>query len=238
MSGASIAERVAETRARIEAAARRAGRDPESVQLLAVAKTFPVERILAAARAGLRAFGENRIQEAAAKLPELRARWSEAEPPELHFVGALQRNKARRALELFDVIQSVDRPELAAALSRAAAALDCHRTVLLQVNVDEEPHKAGAPPGGLPALFEAVAALPRLRVAGLMCIPRRRDDAEAQRPAFARLRSLLEELTLQHPGAGLAELSMGMTADYEIAIEEGATCVRLGTAIFGPRARP
>lgn len=229
-----IAERLATLHARIDAAALDAGRAPADVTLLAVSKTFDADHILEAAGAGLRAFGENRVQEAADKIPDVNAR--APAPLEWHLVGSLQRNKARRAVELFDVIHSVDRLALATALDRAAGELQRRPRVLVQVNVDAEPQKGGIPPADAPALVAEVARLPHLELIGLMVIPQVQPDAEAQRPAFARLHSLLEELKLDHPG--LVELSMGMSADFEIAIQEGATIVRIGTAIFGQRSTP
>ena len=226
-----LAKRIAALHARIERAAQRASRDPGGVKLVAVSKTFGADRVLEAADAGLSVFGENRVQEAAEKLPEVAKRVRGK--LEWHLVGRLQRNKARRAVELFDVIESVDRPELARALARAAEALGRRPRVLVQVNLDDEPQKGGVGPSEAPALVEMVAALPGLELVGLMAVPRARRDAEAQAPAFARLRSLQGELTLQHPE--LTELSMGMSADFEVAVREGATWVRIGSAIFGER---
>jgi len=229
-----LAERLAAVRARIEAAAHISGRNAADVTLLAVGKTFDAESILEAVAAGLRAFGENRVQEAEAKVPLVNER--AAQTLEWHLIGSLQRNKARRAVELFDVIQSVDRPELATALDRAAAELGRRPRVLVQVNLDEEPQKGGVTPQAAASLVAQVAKLEHLQGVGLMAIPRVGPEPEAQRPAFARLRSLAEELKLEHPE--LVELSMGMSADYEIAIEEGATIVRVGTALFGHRSTP
>jgi hypothetical protein len=158
---------------------------------------------------------------------------------EWHFIGPLQRNKARRAVELFDVIESVDRASLARELAQAARALGRRPRILLQVNVDAEPQKAGVPPGGLTDLLETVDALPDLEPVGLMAIPRAASDPEQSRPAFARLRELLEKTNAgRDPSHRLAELSMGMSADFEVAIEEGATWVRVGSAIFGERTKP
>jgi pyridoxal phosphate enzyme (YggS family) len=222
-----IAERLRAVRERIDAAARRAGREPASVELLAVSKTFPAEAVREAAAAGQRLFGENRVQEAAAKIPDC------GDGIEWHLVGPLQRNKARRAVELFDVIHAVDRPELARALERAASQLGRRPRVLLEINVDEEPQKAGVAPGETKGLLEEVRACPSLVPAGLMAIPRACDDPEQVRPSFVRLRELREALCRIEPR--LVELSMGMSADFEVAVEEGATLVRVGTAIFGPR---
>lgn len=229
-----IAERIGELRARIERAAGRAGRPPGEVRLIAVSKTFGAERVAEAAACGLLAFGENRVQEAAVKIPAVRARCAAA--LEWHLVGQLQRNKAKKALELFSVIHSLDRPELARSLERAAGAAQQRPRVLIQVNLDAEEQKGGASPEDVPALLDCVAGLPHLEPVGLMAIPRPRIDPEAQRPSFARLRDLLERLRITQPG--LRELSMGMTADFEVAIEEGATLLRIGTAIFGERSTP
>ena len=227
-----VRERLAVLRARIARAERAAGRPPGSARLLAISKSFAPERVVEAAGCGLRAFGENRVQEAADKIPAVSAAFDTK--LEWHLVGALQRNKARRAVELFDVIHSLDRRSLAHAIDRAAAALDRRPRVLVQVNIDAEPQKGGVPVDEAPALVAEVAALPGLELVGLMAIPQARPDPELQRPAFARLRSLLEGLRIEHPS--LCELSMGMTADFEIAIEEGATWIRLGTAVFGERS--
>ncbi len=221
-----IAARLEQVRERIAAAARRAGRDPAGVRLIAVAKTFPAAAVEAAAAAGQRLFGENRVQESASKIPAVSE--SCGLDLEWHFIGPLQRNKARQAVELFDVIHSLDRPALVDAVAAAAARLERRPRVLLQVNLDAEPQKSGVAPAGLEALAAGVAARPELQLAGLMALPRARTDAEAMRPAFARLRELRDAL-------GLAELSMGMSGDFEVAVEEGATLVRLGTAIFGER---
>jgi pyridoxal phosphate enzyme (YggS family) len=218
-------------RARVAGAARKAGRDPAGVKLLAVAKGFPADRVREAAEAGQLAFGENRVQEAQAKIAALPAL-------EWHLIGQLQRNKARLACELFAAIHSVDRADLAQALARHAEALGRRVRVLVQVNIDEEPQKGGVAPADAPALAGEIASLPALELAGLMAIPRPQPDPEAMRPAFARLRRLREEIRLQAPGSPpLEELSMGMSDDFEIAIQEGATIVRIGSAIFGERPR-
>jgi pyridoxal phosphate enzyme (YggS family) len=232
-----VAERLTDVERRIADAAARAGRDPARVRLVAVSKTFPASRVLEAVSAGLRTFGENRVQEATAKIPAVAA--AASVPIEWHMVGQLQRNKARKAVELFDVIQSVDRTELAAALARAAADLGRRPRILLQVNVDEEAQKAGVLPKAAAQLLADVDRLPQLAPVGLMALPRACDDPEEVRPSFARLRSLLDDLNAGRPDEQrLAELSMGMTADFEVAVEEGATWVRLGTAIFGERKKP
>lgn len=231
----SIAERVEVLSKRIEAAARNAGRDPEKIRIVAVSKTFPAEHVLEAVQCGLRCFGENRMQEAAEKIPVVNERTGF--PLEWHFVGRLQRNKAGRAAELFSVVESVDRPELAEALARAARARSRRLGILLQVDLDAEPQKGGVPPETLPSLLERVDGMEELETLGLMAIPRHREDPEEMRPVFARLRALRDRLDRGRPGdRRLGVLSMGMTHDFEVAIEEGADWIRVGTAIFGERS--
>ena len=233
LSGA-LAGRLADVRARIAAAARRAGRDPDDVTLVGVTKRVAAARVAEAARAGLGCIGENYVQEAKEKLLALAA-FPEARALRRHFIGPLQRNKARDAVALFDVIESVDRASLARELDRRAAAAGRTLEVLLQVNVSGEPQKSGVSPEDAAALLDACAALPALRVAGLMTVPEIAEEPEATRPAFAALRALRDTLRARPAGAGLRHLSMGMSADFEVAVEEGATLVRVGTAIFGPR---
>jgi pyridoxal phosphate enzyme (YggS family) len=197
-------------------------RIPESVTLVAVTKTVPPERVDAAFHAGIRVFGESKIQEAKAKIPLVssRARW--------HFIGHLQSNKARDAVELFELIHSVDSVKLAAELDKWAERAGKTQPILLEVNVSGETSKFGVKPEDLPATLAQVQQFPRLEVRGLMTIPPVGQDP---RPYFRRLRELRDQ-------TGLRELSMGMSQDYEIAIEEGATLVRIGTAIFGERNKP
>jgi PLP dependent protein len=219
-------ERVLE---RIADAARQAGRDPASVQLVAVSKGFDVDRIRAAVEAGLTTLGENRVQEGAAKIPAVSgATW--------HLVGPLQSNKARRAVELFDVVESVDSVDLAIRLDRLSAETRPGRPlpVLLQVNVDADAAKSGFDPGVLEAALPTLAALPNLRLDGLMTVGRLVERPEDARPTFRALRALAERLRSITPALG-PELSMGMSDDYPIAIEEGATIVRIGRALFGDR---
>jgi pyridoxal phosphate enzyme (YggS family) len=213
-----IAGRVAEVRARIERAARRAGRDPASVTLVGVSKTKPLEMLLAAWDAGIRAFGENRVHEAEAKFPHL--------PPGAarHFIGPLQSNKAKRVAEVADVVESLDSLDVGRRLSRAAEERGKTLAVFVEVNLGGEATKAGLLQGELAPFLDAVRALPALELRGLMAIPPRGDT----RPHFARLAKLAR-------AHALFGLSMGMSADFEDAIEEGATVVRVGTAIFGPR---
>ena len=231
-----IRENLREVHRRIATAARRAGRDPNEVKLLAVSKRFAHDRVLEAAAAGQLAFGENRVQEASRKIPAVAAEFAATQPNtpmEWHLIGPLQRNKARQAVGLFDVIHSLDRSELAVALERAAEALDRRPRVLLQINIDDEPQKSGAAPSEARELLEATRACAHLIPIGLMTLPRACSDPEEVRPSFRRLRELLAELHQDEPR--LVELSMGMSADFEVAIEEGSTQVRIGTAIFGTR---
>jgi pyridoxal phosphate enzyme (YggS family) len=218
MSDASA--RLEGVRAGIARAARLAGRSPDEVTLIAVSKTHPADSILILAEAGQSAFGENRVQEAQAKWPGLKARLPGIE---LHLIGRLQSNKAEEAVALFGAIHSVDRPSLASALEKAMAKLDRRPDCFVQVNIGDEPQKGGCPVADLPALLEQARSLP---VRGLMCIPPA--DVEPA-PYFA----LLAKLARRH---GLAGLSMGMSADYETAVMLGATHVRVGTALFGERA--
>ncbi|HEY2887138.1 MAG TPA: YggS family pyridoxal phosphate-dependent enzyme [Candidatus Limnocylindrales bacterium] len=215
---------------RIAAAARRSGRNPADVRLVGVSKTVPAERLRAAVAAGLTVLGENRVQEGEAKRPLVPgATWE--------LIGPLQSNKVRRALATYDVIQSVDSADLAERLDRLIADSGGSRVrlpVLLQVNVDDDPAKAGFAPAELEAGLAAILDLPRLRVDGLMTVGRFVDEAEAARPTFRRLRELGDRLWARDARLGRA-LSMGMSADFEIAVEEGATVVRVGRALFGER---
>jgi PLP dependent protein len=214
-----VAAGLSRVRERIAAACSRARRDPASVRLIAVSKTKPIEMLRQAMAAGQTAFGENYAQ-------ELREKAAALPGAEWHFVGALQTNKARLVVGRAALIHTCDRLPLAQELSRRAKAAGLVQRVLLEVNVGREPQKAGALPQEVPALLEEVRALPALACEGLMCIP----PAEGDPRGFFRL---LRELAGQ---CGLPQLSMGMSADYEAAIEEGATLVRVGTAIFGERA--
>lgn len=218
-------ERVLE---RIARAAERAGRDPADVTLVAVSKTVPAERLQAAVAAGLDLLGENRVQEAEAKAAAVPgAAW--------HLVGPLQSNKVRRALETFAVIETVGSVELAVRLDELVRSAGRPRfPVLLQVNVDRDPAKAGFRPDDLEAATESLDALAGLDFGGLMTVGRLVGEAESARPTFASLRSLSARLAAHWPRLGPA-LSMGMTDDFEVAIEEGATIVRIGRAIFGRR---
>ncbi len=228
----SIAENLERIRARMAAAAMRAGRAPESVDLVAVSKHVPAARIAEAMAAGQLLFGENYLQEAAGKIGQL--------PSSLtwHCIGHLQSNKAKLAAELFQMVETVDRLKLGRMLAQHAAELGRVLSVLVQVNVGREPQKAGVLPEDAAALLRELALLPHLQVRGLMTMPPFFDQPEAARPYFRQLRQLSEELS----GQGLlgihgpVELSMGMSGDFEVAIEEGATLVRVGTALFGVRS--
>jgi len=216
--------------AAIAAAARKAGRDPAGVRLVGAAKTVPVERLRPVVAAGLAIVGENYLQEAKAKLAALDL------PVSWHFIGHLQSNKAAAAVQLFDLIHSVDRLSLAQALERAAARLGKVQDILLEVNIAGEASKSGVAPAALEDLLRACAALSHLRVRGLMTMPPWSPDAEQVRPYFRQLREARDRLqALNLPGVELVELSMGMSDDFAVAIEEGATLVRIGTALFGPR---
>jgi pyridoxal phosphate enzyme (YggS family) len=221
----AIAANARGVRGRIAAAAARAGRDPATVRLIAVTKTFPTEVCAAAVEAGLTDLGENRVQEGTAKAATLARAGVQ---PVWHLIGHLQSNKVRAALGAFAVIHSIDSTELATAISRRA---ERPVEVLLEVNVGGEPSKFGFAPEETPEASRAIAALPNLLVRGLMTVAPQAEDAEAVRPVFRRLRELAEAL-------GLPELSMGMSGDYEVAVEEGATMVRVGSALFGPRPAP
>jgi pyridoxal phosphate enzyme (YggS family) len=191
--------------------------------------------VVAAVRAGLTDLGENYVQEAVAKQQKVRASLEGCalEPPRWHLIGRLQRNKARAAVRVFDAIHSLDRAALGDALEARAAEASRRLAVLIEVNLSGEAQKAGAPAEDVADLLAASAAWPHLELCGLMTIPAA--DPERARPAFARLRRLRDALAAAPGGAGLRELSMGMSADFEVAIEEGATIVRVGTALFGPR---
>jgi len=234
---ATIADNLQAIRSRIAAAARAAGRDPAAIALLAVSKTHPPERIVEACAAGQRAFGENYVQEAAQKMDALAAMLGPAPAGALewHMIGPLQSNKTRVVAERFDWVQSVEREKIAQRLSAQRPASRAPLNVLVQVNVSGETSKSGVAPQAVMALAQSVARLPRLRLRGLMAIPEPTEDAELQHARFRLLRELFE--TLQANGLTLDTLSMGMSDDMEAAIAEGATMVRIGTAIFGARER-
>ena len=219
-------------RERVDAAAARAGRATDSVRVMAVTKGFAVDHALAAVAAGLDLLGENRVQEAAGKHGD------RSRPYELHLVGHLQRNKARDAARLFDAVQSIDAVHTAAALERRCAVLGRTMPILLELNASGEPTKAGFPAADdlLASAEEIAAGCPHLSLAGVMTIGAHTDDEAAVRASFARLRAVHERLLGDHPEARV--LSMGMSQDFELAIEEGATLIRLGTALLGPRPAP
>jgi len=221
----SVAENLFLVKQRIAAAARRVGRDPAEVRLVAVSKTVPVERLREAVAAGHRLFGENYLQEA---LPKIAALGGEVS---WHFVGALQTRKAKGVVGVFDLIHSVDRPKLARALEKAAAQRGLIQKILIQVNLAGEATKSGVAPEEAEALLREIAQLPHLKVVGLMTMPPWFDEPERVRPYFRALRELRDHLQkLGLTDGPLPELSMGMTGDFEAAVEEGATLVRIGTA--------
>ena len=226
-----LIDNIARVRERIETACRRAGRQPEEVRLVAVSKTVPAERIREAFEAGLRDFGENRVQEAARKKPLL-----EGLDITWHLIGHLQSNKARKARDLFKYVHSIDSLHVAAKLHEAASSSDAQLPILLQVNLGGEVTKFGLREEDAPEMADAVSRLPSLNLRGLMLIPPFFENPEEARRTFRRLRELAERITAGRlPNVSMKELSMGMSHDFEVAIEEGATMIRVGTAIFGPR---
>jgi pyridoxal phosphate enzyme (YggS family) len=233
-----IAANIARIRERIHAAAERAGRDPIEITLMAVSKTFSAEAIRAAYEAGLRTFGENRVQEFATKAADV----PNLKDARFHLIGHLQSNKAAKAVELFDQIDSVDSLRLAAKLDAAARETGKKLDVLLEVNIGNEAAKSGLLPD--PAnqewkhLLDQAPQLSNLKVRGLMCIPPHTDDPNGARPYFRKMRELSGAIAaLDLTNVEMTTLSMGMSHDFEVAIEEGSTCVRLGTAIFGDRPK-
>ncbi len=226
-----IAENLARVREQIAQAAAKARRAVDEIELVAITKTHPAEKVREAIEAGQNLFGESRVQEARAKIPELPSnlRW--------HFVGHLQKNKIRHALPLFELIHSVDSLALAEDINRIAEEEGLHPRVLVEVNVAGEGSKCGFSPEKLRDQMEELLALPRLSILGLMTIPPLAEEAEASRKYFVQLRELRDRLQTEFR-VDLAQLSMGMTQDFPVAIEEGATLVRVGTAIFGERLKP
>jgi PLP dependent protein len=227
-----LKERLDEVEARIATAAARAGRKRSDILLVAVTKKFPGSVIRQAYALGLRDFGENYVQEFDAKRGEL----ADCAGARYHFIGHLQSNKTKKAAEIFDVIHTVDSAKIARRLDADAGEAGPHlgpypgKDVLIEVKLSTEPAKAGVAPGEVPALVQAIRGCPHLRLLGLMTMPPWSDNAEQSRPYFARLREIAGE-------NGLVHLSMGMSHDLEVAIEEGATIVRVGTALFGPRSK-
>jgi len=232
----SIAQNVDEVHQRIAAAARRVGRDPREIKLMGVSKTFAPELIRETYAAGIQVFGENRVQEFSGKAPLL----ADLKGAEWHMIGHLQTNKAAKAVELFNAIDSVDSLRLAEKLNGSAKLLDKKLQVLIEVNVGGEEAKSGILPDSHPLedLLQAAPYLDHLQYVGLMTIPPFYDDPENARPHFRKLRELRDHIVARKlPDLRMDVLSMGMSHDFEIAIEEGATCVRIGTAIFGVRAK-
>ena len=227
-----IRERLARVRDRVARAAERAGRRAEDITLIAVSKTFDSTTVQKAVDAGAGELGENRVQEALAKAGQVKGdvRW--------HLIGHLQSNKARQAVETFDMIHTVDSSELAGRLDRIAGELGRNPSVLVQVDLAHEPTKSGALESDLPSIVEALDSARHLKFRGLMVLPPFFDSAERARPYFRELREILEGLNHSRPPErSLTELSMGMSHDFQVAIEEGATMVRIGTAIFGSREK-
>ena len=227
-----IAENIAKIRQRITAACERSERNPDNVHLIAVSKVKPASDIDAAFAAGQRLFGESYVQEFRDKSPEVQS------AVEWHFIGGLQSNKVKYLRGKVAMIHSVDRLSLAEEISRQWQKIDANCKILLQVNIGEEGQKSGSAPAELEHLVRSVAALPNLQICGLMCLPPYCADAEEVRPYFRRMRELAEQIDqLRIEGVSMTELSMGMSGDFEVAVEEGATLVRVGTAIFGERVR-
>lgn len=229
-SHSAIAERLDGVRERIALACERAGRQPDEVKLVAVSKTFPAQDILQAAESGQHSFGESRLQEAQPKLEELPA----AMNYDWHFIGRVQRNKVRKLLPLFRTIHGIDSMKLAVHVDRVAEELGLKPQVFLQVNIGREDSKGGFDPDQMKDEAAKLSQLGSLRILGLMCIPPKVSDPEAARTWFVQMRELRQQLA---PGFGpeFKQLSMGMSSDYEVAIEEGASVVRVGSAIFGGR---
>jgi len=227
-----IRERLELVREQIARAAERAGRSANEITLIAVSKTFDSETVQQAVTAGAQDLGENRVQEAVSKAPLVtgNVRW--------HLIGNLQSNKARSAVTTFDVIHTIDRSDLVWRLDRIAGELGRHPRVLVQVDLSHEPTKSGADEADLPAIIEALDAAQHLQWIGLMTLPPFFDSPEQTRPYFQRLREIRDQLNQSRSGSrNVTELSMGMSHDFEVAIEEGATMVRVGTAIFGSRSK-
>ena len=232
----SIADNLAEVRARIDAAARRAGRGAQDIALMAVGKTFPPDAIRQAYDAGARLFGENRVQEFAGKIDSLR----DLRDAEFHLIGHLQSNKAAKAVELFAAVDSVDSPHLAQKLNASAQQCGKKTSVLIEVNVGGEIAKSGVAAGSreLEELLSAARKLLHLEFRGLMTVPPFSNDPQEARPYFRQLRELRDQIAARKlPALDMTTLSMGMSHDFEVAIEEGSTCVRVGTAIFGERVK-
>jgi pyridoxal phosphate enzyme (YggS family) len=232
----SIAENIALARERIAAAAQRAGRSPEEITLMGVSKTFPVESIREAYAAGLRVFGENRVQEFSGKVSALR----DMADVEWHLIGHLQTNKAGKAVELFDAVDSVDSVRMAEKLNSIAAGANKTLSALIEINVGGESAKSGVTPGSdeLELILQGALRWGNLTIRGLMTVPPYTEDPEGSRAYFRQLRQIRDGIAARGLSKiGMAVLSMGMSHDFEVAIEEGSTCVRVGTAIFGEREK-
>ncbi len=232
-----ISENIVDVRNRIASAARRAGRPPEEIVLMAVTKTHPPRQIREAYNAGLRLFGENRVQEFAGKAQAL----TDLVEADWHMIGHLQTNKAGKAAELFTAVDSVDSVKLAEKLDAAARNMGHKLGVLIEINVGGESAKSGVAPDSheLEELLRAAPRLEALEFRGLMTVPPFTDNPEEARPYFRKLRDLRDSISKRKlPTIGMNALSMGMSHDFEVAIEEGSTCVRVGTAIFGERSKP
>jgi pyridoxal phosphate enzyme (YggS family) len=230
MAMGTVADNLSAVKERIAKAAARVGRDPDGITLVAVTKTMSVARIREAIGAGHGVFGENRVQEAQAKVQELGhdVRW--------HLIGHLQRNKVKFVCDLFDMIESIDSLPLAQDLDARAARHGIVMPILIQVNIGDETTKSGVDTSAALALVQQIAALPHVAVKGLMCVPPAVELAEHARPYFVKLRTLAAAIEGERiPNVSMTDLSMGMSHDFEVAIEEGATIVRVGSAIFGPR---
>ena len=228
----SIAENIARLKEEIAAACRKTGRDEREVALMAVSKVHTVEAILEAYAAGQRLFGENKVQEYEAKSARVRG----LEGAEFHLIGPLQSNKTNKAAELFDAVDAVDALKIAERLDRAATERGKRLPVLIEVKLSHEESKHGVAPEELPALLDAMSGMKAVQAVGLMTVPPWSEDAETARPYFRELRRLRDEVVKTQPG--VMQLSMGMSNDFAVAIEEGSTVVRVGTAIFGKRVYP
>lgn len=235
----SIADNIARVEEQIAAACRKANRPRDSVRLMAVSKTHPVDSIVEAWAAGLHLFGENRVQEYAAKQPGLAAKGIFSTPPPaiFHCIGPVQSNKAARAAQLFDGVDSVDSVRLAERLEKTASEAKKVLSILIEIKLSQEESKHGIAPNSaeFSELLESLPDFPHLHTRGLMTIPPFTEDPEGARPYFHRLRMLRDELARKYPQLNLDELSMGMSHDFSVAIDEGATVIRIGTAIFGAR---
>lgn len=226
-----VAENLVEVQGRVQAAAERAGRDADEVTLVAVSKTWPIEHVQLAVDAGQKILGENKLQEGQVKIPAM------DQSLEWHFIGGLQRNKVRKVFGLFHWVHSIDSIKLARYADGVAADMGVKPKVLLQVNIGAELSKGGFELDEIREHFEEISKLEHLEVMGLMCIPPAVAEPDQARPFFQAMVSLRDELTAKH-GVELPELSMGMSGDFEVAIEEGATMVRVGSSIFGARSYP